>query len=82
MSLFVLDTDILTLRPGERGRCCHPQPARLRPRAGLERPGLVRLIRRRKHLANAQIARRIALVCQRLGYRMPMICTPEELMGE
>src|SRR5882672_9069387 len=35
-----------------------------------------------KHLANAQIARRIALVCQKLGYRMPMICTPEELMGE
>ena len=35
-----------------------------------------------KHLANAQIARRIALVCERLGYRMPTICTPEELMGE
>jgi hypothetical protein len=34
-----------------------------------------------KHLANAQIARRIALVCERLGYRMPVICTPEELMG-
>ncbi len=34
-----------------------------------------------KHLANAQIARTIALVCQRLGYRMPSICTPEELMG-
>ena len=35
-----------------------------------------------KHLANAQIARRIALVCQKLGRRMPIICTPEELMGE
>jgi hypothetical protein len=34
-----------------------------------------------RHLANAQIARRIALVCERLGYRMPNICTPEELMG-
>jgi hypothetical protein len=34
-----------------------------------------------KHLANAQIARRIALVCQQLGHRMPIICTPEELMG-
>lgn len=34
-----------------------------------------------KHLANAQIARRIALVCQKLGHRMPIICTPEELMG-
>lgn len=34
-----------------------------------------------KHLANAQIARRIALVCERGGHRMPIICTPEELMG-
>ena len=35
-----------------------------------------------KHLANAQIARRIAVVCEKLGYKMPTICTPEELMGE
>lgn len=35
-----------------------------------------------KHLANAQISRRIALVCEKAGYRMPIICTPEELMGE
>ena len=34
-----------------------------------------------KHLANAQISRRIAVVCEKLGYRMPIICTPEELMG-
>lgn len=34
-----------------------------------------------KHLANAQIARRIARVCAEAGYRMPIICTPEELMG-
>lgn len=34
-----------------------------------------------KHLANAQIARRIALVCEKIGYKMPIICTPEELMG-
>ena len=34
-----------------------------------------------KHLANAQIARRIAVVCDKLSYTMPMICTPEELMG-
>jgi hypothetical protein len=34
-----------------------------------------------KHLANAQIMRRIEAVCQRLGYRMPIICTPEELLG-
>jgi len=34
-----------------------------------------------KHLANAQIMRRISAVCQSAGYRMPLICTPEELMG-
>jgi hypothetical protein len=34
-----------------------------------------------KHLANVQISRRIALVCEKLGHRMPLICTPEELMG-
>lgn len=34
-----------------------------------------------KHLANAQIARRIAVVCEKLGHPMPIICTPEELMG-
>lgn len=34
-----------------------------------------------KHLANAQIARQLQRVCERLGYRMPNICTPEELMG-
>ncbi|MFO0792371.1 MAG: type II toxin-antitoxin system VapC family toxin [Pirellulales bacterium] len=34
-----------------------------------------------KHLANAQIGRKMAMVCQQLGYRMPIICTPEELMG-
>jgi hypothetical protein len=34
-----------------------------------------------KHLANARIERRIALVCEKLERRMPIICTPEELMG-
>ncbi len=34
-----------------------------------------------RHLANAQISRRIAVVCERLGHKMPMVCTPEELMG-
>jgi hypothetical protein len=34
-----------------------------------------------KHLANAQIARRITAVCEQLGYKTPVICTPEELMG-
>jgi hypothetical protein len=35
-----------------------------------------------RHLANAQLARRMASVCRRLGYRIPIICTPEELMGD
>jgi hypothetical protein len=34
-----------------------------------------------KHLANAQIMRKIESVCTKIGYRMPLICTPEELMG-
>jgi hypothetical protein len=34
-----------------------------------------------KHLANAQIARRIRLVCERLHQKTPVICTPDELMG-
>lgn len=34
-----------------------------------------------KHLANAQITRRMALVCEKLGQKRPIICTPEELMG-
>lgn len=34
-----------------------------------------------KHLANAQITRKIESACQGRGYRMPIICTPEELMG-
>jgi hypothetical protein len=35
-----------------------------------------------KHLANAQTIRRISVVCNREGYNMPVVCTPEELMGE
>lgn len=34
-----------------------------------------------KHLANAQIARRIAIVCEKQGHTRAVICTPEELMG-
>lgn len=35
-----------------------------------------------KHPANAQIIRRISVVCNSRGYDMPVICTPEELMGD
>lgn len=34
-----------------------------------------------RHLANAQIMRRIESVCKEHGHRMPIICTPEALMG-
>ena len=34
-----------------------------------------------KHLANAQIMRKVASVCAKEGFNMPLICTPEELMG-
>jgi len=34
-----------------------------------------------KHLANAQMKRRIAVVCEKLGFKLPIICTPDELMG-
>jgi uncharacterized membrane protein (DUF373 family) len=35
-----------------------------------------------KHIANAQIIRRIETICRRQGYQIPVICTPGELMGE
>jgi hypothetical protein len=34
-----------------------------------------------RYLANAQVIRRVAIVCNKEGYDMPVICTPEELMG-
>ena len=35
-----------------------------------------------KHIANAIIARRVASICRQSGFQCPVICTPEELMGE
>ena len=35
-----------------------------------------------KHIANAQKRSVIENVCQEQGYRSPIICTPEELLGE
>lgn len=35
-----------------------------------------------RHLANAQIVRKIQEVCDHRSERMPVICTPEELMGK
>lgn len=34
------------------------------------------------HIANARILRRIEEICSHAGYTIPIICTPEELMGE
>ena len=34
------------------------------------------------HLANAEISNEIKSVCKSKGYECPIICTPEELMGE
>lgn len=34
-----------------------------------------------RHLANAQIIRLVSAVCGAYGCGMPVICTPEELMG-
>lgn len=34
-----------------------------------------------RHLANAQIIRRVSVICNTRRYSMPVICTPEELMG-
>jgi hypothetical protein len=34
-----------------------------------------------KHIANAEIQKRIRTISQDHGYEAPMICTPEELMG-
>lgn len=35
-----------------------------------------------RHLANAQISRRIGRICSQHGFVMPTICTPEELLEE
>jgi hypothetical protein len=34
------------------------------------------------HIANATNARALSLICRDHGYDCPVICTPEELMGE
>lgn len=34
------------------------------------------------HIANAANAKALAFICREHGYECPVICTPEELMGE
>lgn len=35
-----------------------------------------------RHIANAEIMRRLEAACLELGYRMPLLCTPEQLVGD
>ena len=35
-----------------------------------------------KHIANAQIQRKLAEISLDLGYELPIICTPYELLGD
>ncbi len=35
-----------------------------------------------KHIANAQIQKKLTQICSDFGYQLPTICTPYELMGE
>ena len=34
------------------------------------------------HIANATISKAVASICREYGYECPVICTPEELLGE
>jgi predicted nucleic acid-binding protein len=34
-----------------------------------------------RHFANAQLLKQLDPVCTRSGYRLPTVCTPEELLG-
>lgn len=35
-----------------------------------------------RHIANAEIELRLLRLCQGLGYKVPILCTPEQLMGK
>ena len=35
-----------------------------------------------RHIANAEMRAKIGAVCRNAGYEPPVICTPEELMGD
>ncbi len=34
-----------------------------------------------KHIANAQIQKKLIHICSNFGYELPTVCTPYELMG-
>jgi len=35
-----------------------------------------------RHIANAEVMDRLEAVCLEVGFQMPTLCTPEQLMGE
>ena len=35
-----------------------------------------------RHIANAKIETRLRAICENAGWRLPVLCTPEELMGD
>jgi hypothetical protein len=35
-----------------------------------------------RHIANAEVRRGMETTCREAGYAPPVLCTPEELMGE
>lgn len=35
-----------------------------------------------RHIANAKIETRLRTICENAGWRLPVLCTPEELMGD
>ena len=35
-----------------------------------------------RHIANAEIRNNLSATCSMAGYQLPVICTPEELLGE
>ena len=35
-----------------------------------------------RHIANAEVVERLEAACRERGYRMPTLCTPEQLMGD
>ena len=35
-----------------------------------------------RHIANAEIVRGLAELCEEAGYELPTVCTPEQLMGD
>ncbi len=35
-----------------------------------------------RHIANAEVMDRLEAACLELGFQMPKLCTPEQLMGE